>query len=526
MKEIPYRDLKRLCSTFLLSTVLLIPLISTCRASSDTVTPLDEQALDRYIQQEVVKNRLPGIAVAIVRGEEVVYLKGFGYASLTRKTPVTPQTIFDLASCSKSFTALAVLNLWQDGLIDLDKPLANYIPEFRLAEPDVSASITVRQLLYQTSGLPGVFSEPLAFFQGKDAMNQLVAAMAKIHPDRAPGSSFEYTNLNYALLGALVERVSGVSLEDYFETRIFSLLRMNNSTLRPEAAAVKDRADGHQLLLGKVVTRNTPVYRSVAPAGWVMSSAEDMAKWLALNLNNGKIDGKQVIASELIEMMHTAGVECIRDGEKTGYGMGWFVDKTEDGNPVVWHGGDTTNFLAEMILLPEEKLGIATLVNGQTCAGAHNIAPGIARLVTGKQINLPLAPWWSSWKSIDNISIYATILAIVLVLGLIPYIWWQVHVINRLRKPGTDTLPRKRRIKIWGIVLPVTGWMLVAAIVSIAYAVMQTLFGFNVFRIIIRFGFFAPPGVIVAAVATITAILFWAIAISVTTIFRSVARGS
>ena len=512
---------RAIAAIFLAVLTISLGAASGLPSPAETISP---QEIDRYVQQQLVKTRIPGIAIAIVEGQDIVYLKGFGTASLRRQTPVTPETIFDLASCSKSFTALAVLTLWHDGIIDIDKPVITYLPEFRLIHETASSEITVRELLIQTSGIPGTFAEPLAFHNGPDAMEQLVASMAHIQSNNAPGAKFEYSNLNYALLGALVEKVTGQQFEDYVQEHIFDPLGMKNSTLRPEIADSKDRADGHQLLLGRVVMRNVPVYRSMLPAGWAMSCAEDMARWLIVNLNSGVIDGKQVIPAELVQTMHNTACTFTRDGQEEGYGMGWFTHTLADGTPVIWHGGDTPNFLSEMILLPEQKIGVVMLANGQTTANAHQIAIDIAGMVRGTKFDLPAAPWWASWKSIDNISICATVLALVLVAGLIPYAWWQSNVMRRMRRKIMIPGPHGRRIRLWWIVVPITPWVFFALLASGAYVVFETMFGFNVFRTVERFGYFAPPGVIVAAVAILVAIFLWALALSIATIFRAVVR--
>jgi putative ATP-binding cassette transporter len=507
----------------LLFTVFLTvsPAISTNAVHAQS-GQFSSTEIDQYIQQEMAKKAIPGLAITIVSGQEIVYTRGYGYASLNTKSPVTPQTIFDLASCSKSFTALATLILWNDGLIDLDKPLIYYIPEFRLADGDYS-QITIRELLQQTSGLHGDVADPVLYHNGGNAFNELISAMSKAHLANPPGTVFEYANSNYALLGALVERVSGMQFENFVQERIFTPLGMNNSTCWPEVAAQRDRANGHQLLLGKVVPRNTPIYRSAVPAGWIMSSAEDMGRWLITNLNDGVIDEKQVIPAEIIETMHATGLTFMEDNKETGYGMGWFTGFTENNEPVLWHGGDTTNFLSEMIILPEKKLGIAMLVNSQVTKNAHEIATGVLGLVLGVQFELPQSPWWASWKSVDNISIYATILSLVLVMGLIPYMIWQTRVIKRVRQ-NNGNKSRGKKLKIWWMVLPMTPWMLIITVASIAYIAMQSLFGFNVFVTIWRFGYFAPPGTLVAAITMLIAIFMWAIALSITMIFRTLAK--
>src|SRR4030042_3059551 len=190
-----------------------------------------ESVVDGYIRKSISDQGIPGIAVVIVKDGQITYLAGYGVTSVEDPLPVTPQTIFDLASCSKSFTALAILLMEKDGLLNLDSPVGDYLPELRFADPGAEKIIKVRDLLNHTSGLPGVFSEPLAFHQGDDAMIKLIAAMKKVHLNRPAGSSFEYSNMNYSLLGAIIENRSGKKFEDFMQDRIFSPLGMKNTTL-------------------------------------------------------------------------------------------------------------------------------------------------------------------------------------------------------------------------------------------------------------------------------------------------------
>ena len=515
-------------SVFLALIILAVPIITSAQiVAGQTAEPSTAQ-IDQYIQDQMTQKNIVGLSVAIVQNNEVTYLKGFGAASIKRNTQVTPQTIFDLASCSKSFTAMATLLLWDDGLIDLDQPLRHYIPEFQLADEKMSDEITVRQLLNQTSGLPGNFSEPIAYQKdsstdNSDTMKLLVAALKHIHTDRPPGSSFEYTNLNYNLLGALVERVSGRSFDDFVQERIFTPLGMNNSTLKPDVADSLDRADGHQMMLGHVITRNIPIYHSAQPAGWVMSSAEDMAKWLLVNMNNGMLNGQQVIPARVVQLMQTREIDFVDYGEKLSYGMGWFIGQTGDGEPVIWHGGDTPNFLSEMIILPERNLGVVMLVNSQTSRNAHSVALGIAGLFMGSELTLPSSPWWASWAAIDHIALIALILALVLIIGLIPYLWWQWSIIRRYHRGELAPPHVRKTMKIWLFVLPATPWVFLALIATVVYIAAQVTFGFNLFITIVRFGSFAPPGIMVAAITIIVSLLLWMIALTITGYLRATA---
>lgn len=517
--------LKRKITTFYILCALLLlislslPVIARAQGAGQTGTQLDQ-----YINEQMAQKNIVGMSVAIVQDNEILYLKGFGSASLKKQTSVTPQTIFDLASCSKSFTALATLLLWNDGKIDLDAPLKNYIPEFRLENSKSSDEITVRQLLNQTSGIPGTIYEPVGYHQGPTAMVEMVKSMEKTRINRPPGSSFEYSNLNYSLLGALVERVSGKTFEDFVQERIFTPLGMNDSTLIPQIAASRDRADGHQMMLGKIITRNTPIYESIQPAGWVMSSAEDMAKWLLVNMNDGYLNGRQVVPSAVIELMQTPSAKIVKEGENTNYAMGWFTGKTKNGEPVIWHGGDTPNFLSEVIILPERNLGIVMLVNSQTSRNAHSVAVGIASLFMGYELKLPSSPWWASWAAIDQIALITVILSGLLLLGLIPYILWQTRIIKRYRRREKIQSPIRKTVKIWVFAIPVTPWIILAVISTTAYVVVQILFGFNLFQTLIRFGTFAPPGVLIGAISFAVSIVCWAATITVIGFLRTAIR--
>ena len=164
------------------------------------------------------------------------------------------------------------------------------------------------------------------------------------------------------------------------------------------------------------------------------------------------------------------------------------------------------------------------LVNSQTSRNAHSVALGIAGLFMGSELTLPASPWWASWAEIDHIALIALILAAALIFGLIPYLWWQSRVIRRYHI-GELIPPRVRKtMKIWLFVLPATPWVFLTLIAATAYIGAQTMFGFNLFLTIVRFGSFAPPGVMVAAITIMVSILLWMIALTITGYLRATAR--
>lgn len=473
--------------------------------------------IDNYIVQQMEADDIPGLAVVVVQGDQVVYCKGFGVTSINTNFPVTPQSIFDLASVSKSFTAIGVLLLRDDGLIELDAPVQQYLPDFKPKDP-LASHITVRHLLNHTSGLPGAFSAPLIFQQGDDEMAELVMAISRVRINREPGSSFEYADVNYCLLGALIEKVSGMTFEDYMDQNIFTPLDMPNTILHRYENIKLDRAEGHQSMYGQIVTRNIPIYRSALPAGWVMSCAEDMGRWLIAHLNDGRTVNGQVIPAADIEEVHSLSVMIEENGEKSNYGMGWFIISA-DGVLLIWHGGDTPNFLADMILLPDYETGVVVLVNSQACTAGHDIATGVVNSVLSLELEPMEVPWWAHWKAIDTLATIVLVFIILIGLALmfyLLYIWRQFRVKKRLL---IGSSMYGLALPVWQLVLYVIPLVLISMFALAGYLVVKTLYGYNLFEVLVLFRLGSPPGVYISGVLVIIILFLWAIVLALTGIF-------
>jgi CubicO group peptidase (beta-lactamase class C family) len=195
------------------------------------------EEIDTHIERQKDRLNIPGVALAIVEGDKIVHLRGFGQARPGGEEP-TPHTPFIIGSLTKSFTALAVMQLVEDGKVELDAPVERYLPWFRVADPQASVQITVRHLLNQTSGLPQLSGLRLLadFDDSPDASERQARALSTLELTRPVGSKFEYSNMNYNLLGLIIEAASGESYEDYIQNHIFAPLQMTHSyTSRPEA---------------------------------------------------------------------------------------------------------------------------------------------------------------------------------------------------------------------------------------------------------------------------------------------------
>ena len=241
---------------------------------------LDLQAVDSFLQAQVKANRLPGLAVAIVQGDEIIFAKGYGEAA--PGVPVTPQTQFYIGSTTKGFTALAVMQLVEQGKLELDAPVQKYLPWFKVADPEASSKITVRHLLNHTSGL-GEAGDPHVDVY-TSSLEEQVRLLADVRPTAPVGSQFQYYNTNYRVLGLLMEQVSGESYSDYMRSHVFEPLGMKKTITNPAEAL--DLAQGYSRAFGFPLPRSQDYIPGAISSGYVISTAEDMARYLLAQIHN------------------------------------------------------------------------------------------------------------------------------------------------------------------------------------------------------------------------------------------------
>jgi CubicO group peptidase (beta-lactamase class C family) len=336
-------------------------------------------AIDAYIEGQMRALHIPGLAVAIVRGDQIEYVRGYGAADASGR-PVTPQTPFLVASLSKSFTALGIMQLVEDGKINLDVPVQDYLPWFQVVDTEASAQLTVRHLLHHSSG----FSELEGYKRNLDrnsadqALEASVQRLRKSRLNAAPGEVFEYSNTNYDILGLLIQTAAGQPYEAYIEARIFAPLGMLHSYTSLDEARRGGAASGYAAFFGNTLAydRFMPYSRAVLPSAGLFSSAEDMARYLYAHLNQGRhLTGAAVLSPAGIAELHAPAVQI---SEQVSYGMGWTIfpfsqaaeandqsASSQSAPPPVGlsHGGDWANFKALMLLVPEQQLGVVVMMN-------------------------------------------------------------------------------------------------------------------------------------------------------------------
>jgi CubicO group peptidase (beta-lactamase class C family) len=367
---------------------LVLPAISSAQSNP---APYDEDllaAIDTYIETQMKELRIPGLALGMVQGDQIIQLKGFGIARPAGRLagqPVTAQTPFNIGSTTKSFTALAIMQLVEAGKIELDAPVQRYLPWFRVTDAATSAQITVRHLLNQTSGLstrtgrrvPDAIED-----MREDGLEQLVRGLSNAQLSQPVGQEFQYSNPNYWILGLIVQTVSGQSYEAYIQQHIFTPLEMHHSfTAKAEA---HELATGYRYWFGWPIAADLPDNRAERPAGHLMASAEDLAHYLIAQVNDGRYADMTILSPAGIADLHRPPVDADEDSS---YGMGW-ISGTINDVPMVWHDGSNPNFHANLILIPNGRWGIVVLENVEGLlqnGRLSGIANGVASLVAGRQ---------------------------------------------------------------------------------------------------------------------------------------------
>ncbi len=416
---------------------LTFVLMSALLTRSDNATPArapDLEAIDAFVEDQMARHNIPGLALVITQGDRVIHRRGFGTAGDERH--VTPQTPFYIGSISKSFTALAVMQLTERGKIDLDAPVQTYLPWFQVADESedekTSQIITVRHLLHQTSGLAE--ETYMADLPPDATLEEAVRDLWRAEPVDPPGTAFHYFNPNYATLGLIVETVSGQSYGDYVREHILDPLEMTHSAATPERIASIDIAQGHGVLFGFPIARRQATKAHGMPEGGLVSTADDMAHFLIAQNNGGVYDGTHVLSAEGVVQMHRPDTPGAPPSE--GYAMGWIAER-RDGTPVLHHGGSLENFRAFAWLLPEQSYGFAVLINQNGFVPAmlaySDIPEGIADLLTDKEPSTGLAMR----------TLYLVITAIFAAIGALDLRWWMVsfpQLWKEIKEPSSAIL--------------------------------------------------------------------------------------
>jgi CubicO group peptidase (beta-lactamase class C family) len=320
--------------------------------------------IEEYVSKAMENWEVPGLAIAIVKDDSIVFCKGFGVLKINNPELVNQHTIFAIGSCTKAFTAAALGILVDEGKIDWDDKVIGYLPKFQLSDPYLTQELTIRDLLSHRSGL-----EPCnglwygTFFDSQE----LLYRMRYIKPMIGFRTAWNYNNLMFLVAGQIIPAVTKIDWSDFINRRIFLPLKMSESyTSNNQLNDISNIATPHVKVENTVKPIAWRHIDHIAPAGSICSNVLDMAQWLRLLLNLGMVDGEQIISSNTINEMHSP--QSIRKNSKSFnenfhlYGLGWTLQDYR-GIKMISHNGALDGTSSRIALLPSHKLGIVILTN-------------------------------------------------------------------------------------------------------------------------------------------------------------------
>ncbi|MBN1155941.1 serine hydrolase [candidate division KSB1 bacterium] len=388
----------------ILFLLLILPCIIISPAHS---RPLLPNNFDAYVEQVRQAFEVPGIAVTVVFDGQVVLAKGYGVKKINGSAPVDEHTLFGIASNTKAFTATALAMLVEEGKIKWDDPVIKHLPAFRLSDPYVTNELNVRDLLVHRSGL-GLGAGDLLWWPTSDLeRKEIVHKLRYVPLSTSFRDSYAYDNVLYLVAGELIEAVSGQSWESFVKTRILDKIGMSESTINqserkvgPKFASPHGRIDG---VVREVATLTT---KNVNPAAGINSSASDMAKWLIVQLDSGRVTNGTTLFSPRTTKALWSLVTPRNVGNPpadlaplrrnfSGYGLGFGITDYRD-RKLVSHTGSWPGYVSRIAMVPEMRLGIAVLTNQE----AYEAYDAIIYHILDHYLRAPQFDWLQAYKNI------------------------------------------------------------------------------------------------------------------------------
>lgn len=377
-------------------TVLFLALLGLSSPFEVVAQSVDWEKVDAEIETMLEDWITPGVAVAVVQDDSVVFARGYGVRRLGEPGRVGPETRFAVASNSKAFTAALLFQLQEQGKLAIDDPVIDHLPAFRMSDAWVTSNIQIADLLTHRSGLPTFGGDHLWIGQLLPR-DEIVRRIRWLEPAGAFRASFHYQNLMYLVAGQVAATAAGQSWDRLMEDRILDPLGMSaSSTTLAALEQSDDVASPHETVNGKLVPVAYDDVRGVAPAAALNSNVLDMALWMRANLNGGEVDGTRILSERSTRAMQSVqyplGVSPwaeVNLGQRfNGYGYGWFINEYRD-RKVVTHSGGLTGMISLQTLLPEEGIGVVVLTNYAPSAPTRAITNTILDAMLGE----PAVDW-------------------------------------------------------------------------------------------------------------------------------------
>jgi CubicO group peptidase (beta-lactamase class C family) len=383
-----------------LSTVATACLVAVLCGAPVAAEDSPLAGLDAYVQDAMKQWRVPGLAVGVVKDDEVVFARGFGVRRLGGNEAVDENTVFAIGSNTKAFTATALGVLVQEGEIRWDDRAIDHLDGFRLHDPYTTAELTIRDMLSHRSGY-ATWAGDLVWYGSDYTRDEVLHRLRHLEPATSLRSRFGYSNFMFLAAGQVIPSVTGRSWDDFIRHRLFHPLGMTRSTTSVrELEGMDNVASPHTEVEGRVIVIPYRNIDNCAPAGAINSSVIDMTRWLRLQLNTGTLEGERIIDEAVIRATHTpqtpVGGYPLRpapfdDGHFVAYGLGWVLHDHR-GRLMVSHTGGIDGMLSDMGLLPEERLAVVVLSN----CDAHRLSTALYQHIVDSCLGTREHDW-SAW---------------------------------------------------------------------------------------------------------------------------------
>lgn len=421
-----------------------LPITGETTLSSEQVKKIED-----FVAKQMKKDDIPGMALAVVKGDKTVYEKGFGYEDIKTKEPVNQDSVFEIASNSKAYTALGLLMLKDKGLLDLDDPVRKYIPWLKVKYNGKYVDMTIRQVLNQTSGVPSITLGYMPVGDGDDAYDKTVSMIVDTELNSMPGERYEYASLNYDIAGLIIQNISGKTFEQYIKENLLQPLGLDNTYLSRKEALENGLVKGYKISFFTNHEYTPPIFRGNTPAGYFYTNSKDISKWMKVQLGSIETPYKKIIEETQIPDRSISPID-IDDFYGSSYAMGWYV--YQKGSGEISHRGGNPNFSSFIVLRPNDGLGVAMFANKHTEI-TDETCQGVMDMLLGKDATTGLA---DNWMEADRVASSAVIV-------MVPFI---VAIVILLVLFLIDLIKRKRRFA--GITLK----GMVSFIISVAFMVL------------------------------------------------------
>jgi CubicO group peptidase (beta-lactamase class C family) len=366
-----------------------------------------QERFQSRLEELIAEHDVPGASFGIVLGDESLELAA-GVVNVETGVATTPDTLFQIGSITKVYTATMVMQLVDEGKISLDQPVATYVPELTLADAEAARTITVRQLLTHTSGIDGDLFED--YGRGDDCVERYVASFGALAQMARPGSFFSYCNSGFVLAGRMTEKIDGVGFDQALKDRVLQPIGATKSTMLPEEAILHRVSVGHMKLpdaKAPVVIPQWILPRALGPAGLIAAPVGELLAFARMHLEGGvAADGSRVLSTNSVQAMQQEQV-VLPDPYTLGraWGLGWILYDW-GAEPVIGHDGNTLGQSGYLRLVPERKMAVGLLANGPGSSAVYErIYDEVFRELAG--ISVPKKPVPAADQSAVDLTRYA-----------------------------------------------------------------------------------------------------------------------